>query len=137
MHAPLVFCNNNQTQFMPQKHLGIILDTWLSFGKYLEAVYLVLCKRNKTIAALSVSCRVSYSDQLWSLSIKLLFFPTLIMVIFVMISPECIVSTEIRISSMQCLFSYCWSNVLRSKLLRSEKWKCERTLPAETAKQNW
>ena len=46
LHPPLVFNNNNVIQTASQKHLGIILDTRLSFEKYLETV---LCKINKTI----------------------------------------------------------------------------------------
>ena len=45
-HPPLVFNNNNVIQTTSQKHLGIILDTRLSFEKHLETV---LCKINKTI----------------------------------------------------------------------------------------
>ena len=45
-HPPLVFNNNNVIQTASQKHLGIILDTRLSFEKHLETV---LCKINKTI----------------------------------------------------------------------------------------
>ena len=45
-HPPLVFNNNNVMQAASHKHLGIILDTRLSFEKNLEAV---LCKINKTI----------------------------------------------------------------------------------------
>ena len=51
-HPPLVFNNNNNNnnnnnviQTTSQKHLGIILDTRLSFEKHLETV---LCKINKT-----------------------------------------------------------------------------------------
>ena len=45
-HLPLVFNNNNVIQTTSQKHLGIILDTRLSFEKHLE---IVLCKINKII----------------------------------------------------------------------------------------
>ena len=45
-HASLIFNNNNVIQTTSQKHLGIILDTRLSFEKHLETV---LCKINKTI----------------------------------------------------------------------------------------
>ena len=45
-HPPLVFNNNNVMQTTSQKHLGIIVDTRLSFEKHLETV---LCKINKTI----------------------------------------------------------------------------------------
>ena len=45
-HTPLVFNDNNVIQTIFQKHLGIILDTLLSFEKHLETV---LCKINKTI----------------------------------------------------------------------------------------
>ena len=45
LHPPLVF-KNNAIQTTSQKHLGIILDTQLSFEKDLETV---LCKTNKTI----------------------------------------------------------------------------------------
>ena len=45
-HPPLVFNNNNVMQVASRKHLGIILDTRLSFQKHLETV---LCKINKTI----------------------------------------------------------------------------------------
>ena len=43
-HLPLVFNNNNVIQTTSQKHLGIILDTHLSFEKHLETV---LCKVTK------------------------------------------------------------------------------------------
>ena len=46
LHPLLVFNNNNVIQTTSQKHLGIILDTRLSFEKHLETV---LCKINKTI----------------------------------------------------------------------------------------
>ena len=46
LHSPLVFNNNNVMQAASHKHLGIILDTRLSFEKHLETV---LCKINKTI----------------------------------------------------------------------------------------
>ena len=46
MHPPLVFNNNNVIQTTSQSHLGIILDTRLSFEKRLETV---ICKINKTI----------------------------------------------------------------------------------------
>ena len=53
-HPPLVFNNNNNNnnviQTTSQKHLGIILDTRLSFEKHLE---IVLCKINKTIGLIS------------------------------------------------------------------------------------
>ena len=45
-HPPLVFNNNNVMQDASHKHLGIILDTPLSFEKHLETV---LCKIDKTI----------------------------------------------------------------------------------------
>ena len=45
-HPPLVFNNNNVIQYTSHKHLGIILDTRLSFEKHLETV---LCKINKTV----------------------------------------------------------------------------------------
>ena len=45
-HPPLVFNNNNVMLPASRKHLGIILDTRLSFEKHLETV---LCKINKTI----------------------------------------------------------------------------------------
>ena len=45
-HTPLVFNDNNVIKTIFQKHLGIILDTLLSFEKHLETV---LCKVNKTI----------------------------------------------------------------------------------------
>ena len=44
-HPPLVF-NNNIIQATSHKYLGTILDTRLSFEKYLETV---LCQINKTI----------------------------------------------------------------------------------------
>ena len=47
LHTPLVFNNNGVTQATSHKHLGIILDTRLSFEKHLETV---LCKINKTIS---------------------------------------------------------------------------------------
>ena len=46
LHLPLVFINNNVIQTTSQKHLGISLDTRMSFEKHLETV---LCKINKTI----------------------------------------------------------------------------------------
>ena len=46
LHPPLVFNNNNVIQTTSPKHLGIILDTRLSFEKHLETV---LCEINKTI----------------------------------------------------------------------------------------
>ena len=46
LHPPLVFNNNNVIETTSPKHLGIILDTRLSFEKHLETV---LCKINKTI----------------------------------------------------------------------------------------
>ena len=46
LHLPLVFNNNNVIQATTHKHLGIILDTRLSFEKHLETV---LYKINKTI----------------------------------------------------------------------------------------
>ena len=49
-HSPLVFNNNNVIQTASQKHLGIILDTRLSFENHLETV---LCKINKTIGLIS------------------------------------------------------------------------------------
>ena len=45
-HPPVVFNNNNVVQAASHKHLGIILDTRLSFEKHLETA---LCKINKTI----------------------------------------------------------------------------------------
>ena len=46
-HSPLVFNNNNNViQTTSPKHLGIILDTRLSFEKHLETV---LCKINEAI----------------------------------------------------------------------------------------
>ena len=45
-HPPQVFNNINVIQVTSQKHLGIILDTWLSFEKHLETL---LCKKNNTI----------------------------------------------------------------------------------------
>ena len=69
-HPPLVF-NNNIILTTFQNHLGIILDTRLSFKKHLETV---LCKINKTIG---LSCRIFYPEQLWSHCIKLLLVPHL------------------------------------------------------------
>ena len=60
LHPPLVFNNNNIIQNTSQKHLGITLDTRLSFEKHLE---IVLRKINKTIV-FSVSCRISYPELL-------------------------------------------------------------------------
>ena len=37
-HPPLVFNNNNVIQTKSQEHLGIILDTRLSFEKHLGTV---------------------------------------------------------------------------------------------------
>ena len=45
-YPPLVFNNNNVIHATSPKHLGIILDTRLSFEKHLETL---LCKINKTI----------------------------------------------------------------------------------------
>ena len=45
-HPPQVFNNINVIQTTSQKHLGIILDTWLSFEKHLETL---LCKKNNAI----------------------------------------------------------------------------------------
>ena len=45
-HPPLVFNNINVIQVISQKHLGIILDTWLSFEKHLETLP---CKKDNTI----------------------------------------------------------------------------------------
>ena len=45
-HSPLIFNINNVIQATAQKHLGIILDTRLSFEKHLETL---LCKTNKSI----------------------------------------------------------------------------------------
>ena len=45
-HHILHYYINNVIQVISQKHLGIIIDTWLSFEKHLEAV---LHKTNKTI----------------------------------------------------------------------------------------
>ena len=51
-HLPLVFNNNNVTQTTSQKHLGIILDTRLSFEKHLETL---IYKINKTIGLIAVA----------------------------------------------------------------------------------
>ena len=45
-HFSLVFNNNNVIQTTSHKHLGIILDTRMSFEKNLEKL---LCKLNKTL----------------------------------------------------------------------------------------
>ena len=45
-HPSLVFNNNDVIQTTSQKHLGISLDTRLSFEKHLETV---LCKIDKTV----------------------------------------------------------------------------------------
>ena len=45
LHPPLVFIDNNVIETTSEKHLGIILNTWLSFVKHLETV---LCKIKKT-----------------------------------------------------------------------------------------
>ena len=45
-HLPLIFNNNKVMQATSHKHLGIILDTRLSFEKYLETV---VSKTNQTI----------------------------------------------------------------------------------------
>ena len=45
-HPPVVFNNDNVVQAASHKHLGIILDTRLSFEKHLETA---LCKINKAI----------------------------------------------------------------------------------------
>ena len=62
LHSQLISNNhgNNVIQTTSQKHLGIILDTQLSFEKYLKTV---LCKISKTIV-ISVSCRISSRDLL-------------------------------------------------------------------------
>ena len=58
-----VFNNNNVIQTTSQKHLGVILDTRLSFEKHLETVP---CKINKTIGIknLSIRSRISYPEEL-------------------------------------------------------------------------
>ena len=53
-HLALVFNNNK----VIQTHVGVILDSRLSFEKHLETA---LRKIKKT---LSVSCRISYPEQL-------------------------------------------------------------------------
>ena len=58
-HPPLVFNNNNVIQTTSQKHLGIILDTRLSFEKHLETV---LCKINKTGAIRGSSREKLYQE---------------------------------------------------------------------------
>ena len=45
-HPPLVFNNTNVTQSIYQKHLGIILDSKLTFQNLIN---MVTAKRNKTI----------------------------------------------------------------------------------------
>ena len=84
------------TSYIP-KHLGIILDNRLSFEKHLETT---VCKINKVVESLT---QISSDHNIN------LFDPIFIMVIFFMI--KCIVSSEIRVSSVQLLFSYYWSNV--------------------------
>ena len=51
-HPPLVLNNNNVIQTTSQKHLGIILDTRLSFEKHLETL---IYKINKTIGLIAVA----------------------------------------------------------------------------------
>ena len=51
-HPPLVLNNNNVIQTISQKHLGIILDTRLSFEKHLETL---IYKINKTIGLIAVA----------------------------------------------------------------------------------
>ena len=58
-HPPLVLNNNNVIQTPSQKHLGIILDTRLSFEKHLETV---LCKINKTGAIRGSSREKLYQE---------------------------------------------------------------------------
>ena len=69
-HSPLVFNNNNNAmQASSQKHLGITLDTRLSFEKHLQTV---LCKIHKTIGltcklqtlALTALCKAFVSPHL-------------------------------------------------------------------------
>ena len=48
-HPPLVFNNTNVTQAIYQKHLGIILDSKLTFENHIN---MVTTKINKTIAFL-------------------------------------------------------------------------------------
>ena len=105
---PLVFKNNNVMQATSQKDRGIILDTRLSFKKYLETV---LCKKERKLYILSVSCWVSYPDQFWSYCIKPLFPPPWLCWYFLWSNSQCIVLLEIKVSLIQCLFSYYWSNM--------------------------
>ena len=46
---PLIFNNNNVSQFNSQKHLGVILDGQLTFQQHLKGVFI---KTNKTIGLL-------------------------------------------------------------------------------------
>ena len=49
-HPPLVFNNTNVTQSIYQKHLGIILDSKLTFENHIN---IVATKMNKNIGLLS------------------------------------------------------------------------------------
>ena len=81
-HLPLVFNNNNNViQTTNQKHLGIILDTRLSFEKDLEPV---LCKTNQTISLICKLQNLLPRTALITLH-KAFVRPTLIMTILLMI----------------------------------------------------
>ena len=104
-HHPLVFNNNNVIQTTYQKHLGIILDTWLSFEKHLKTM---LCKMNKTIGLIRKLQNLIPRKVLITLYKVFVRLSTLIMAILFMIKPTMHRSPEIRVSSIQCLFSYYW-----------------------------
>ena len=105
LHPPLVFNNNNVIQTTSQKHLGTILDTQLSFEEHLE---IVLCKINKTIGLIRKLQNLIPRKVLITLYKVFVRLSTLIMAILFMIKPTMHRSPEIRVSSIQCLFSYYW-----------------------------
>ena len=106
-----------------QKHRDVIFDTQLySIDKYLETVS---WKINKTVDLICKFENLLSRSALITLH-KGLFVPTLIMVIFFMIKPTIIASSEIRACSIQCLFSYYWSNawfIKRETITGTRFWK--------------
>ena len=121
-HPQLVSNNNNVIQTISQKHLGITFDTCLSFEKHLESV---LCKINKTI---DLICKL---QNLWPrtaliTSYKAFFSsPPWLWWYYLWSSPQRIVLLEIRVTSIQCLFSYYWSNtqfIKRETIPRTRFW---------------
>ena len=98
--------NQATNQPIITKNTVIIGPHWRQSRKHLETL---LCKINKSIDLIYKLPNLSPRSALITLH-KDLFVHTLIMVIFFMQSPLCIVSSEIRVSLIQCLFSYYWSN---------------------------